>query len=60
VSGKGKKCDATEFLELDHIEPFALGGKTEASNVRVLCRVHNQLAAEERGLTRNQSADEVC
>lgn len=39
----GRRCDATGFLELDHRRPFALGGRHEVGNVRVLCRAHNQL-----------------
>jgi 5-methylcytosine-specific restriction endonuclease McrA len=33
-------------LQIDHIVPFAKGGKTEASNLRTLCRAHNLLMAE--------------
>lgn len=40
-----KDCRSKYFLELDHIQPLALGGKTELSNLRLLCRVHNQRAA---------------
>jgi Holliday junction resolvasome RuvABC DNA-binding subunit len=34
-------------LELDHVEPRALGGRDDAENLRVRCRAHNQLAAEQ-------------
>jgi hypothetical protein len=34
-------------LELDHAEPRGLGGGDGPDNVRVRCRAHNQLAAEE-------------
>jgi hypothetical protein len=34
-------------LELDHAEPRALGGRDDAENLRVRCRAHNQLAAEQ-------------
>ncbi|MEA2750820.1 MAG: hypothetical protein QOI41_4963, partial [Myxococcales bacterium] len=34
-------------LELDHVEARALGGTNAASNLRVRCRAHNRLAAEE-------------
>ncbi len=40
-----KNCNATKFLEYDHIHPVALGGQTSASNLRLLCRAHNQRAA---------------
>ena len=52
----GKRCCATEFLETDHILPFAHGGKTETANLRTLCRIHNQLEAERRGLGRPEVA----
>ena len=46
----GVKCDEPFYLENDHIVPFALGGKTEAENLRVLCRTHNLFMASEMGL----------
>jgi hypothetical protein len=42
----GDRCTARGFLELDHREPRAAGGSSDASNVRVLCRTHNRLHAE--------------
>ncbi len=42
----GRKCGATYKLQIDHIEPFALGGKTEFSNLRLLCAQHNLFEAE--------------
>jgi hypothetical protein len=47
TDGEGSRCSARGFLELDHIESRALGGSSDASNLRVLCRAHNQLHAEE-------------
>jgi 5-methylcytosine-specific restriction endonuclease McrA len=41
----GRRCDATRPLELDHIRPFALGGRATVENLRVACRDCNQLAA---------------
>jgi 5-methylcytosine-specific restriction endonuclease McrA len=46
----GRRCESRHFLELDHIQPLALGGRTEAGNLRVLCRQHNRLMAERAGL----------
>lgn len=46
TSRDGERCHATGWLELDHEQPFAKGGGSGANNVRVLCRAHNQLAAE--------------
>jgi hypothetical protein len=43
----GGTCGATRFLELDHRIPRARGGATQAANLRVLCRAHNQQAARE-------------
>ena len=46
VSEDGHRCEATSRLELDHIQPIALGGRTASENLRVLCRAHNQYEAE--------------
>jgi hypothetical protein len=46
VSPDGRRCDGRAFLELDHAEPRALGGRDTVENLRVRCRAHNQLAAE--------------
>jgi len=35
-------CNSKFGLEIDHIKPFAFGGKHEVSNLRLLCRTHNQ------------------
>jgi type I site-specific restriction-modification system R (restriction) subunit len=35
-------CKSSFGLEIDHIVPFAKGGKTTLDNLRVLCRHHNQ------------------
>jgi hypothetical protein len=47
VSADGERCAERGGLELDHIVPQAHGGSNEASNLRVLCRTHNQLAAKD-------------
>ena len=46
VSADGHRCQATTRLEIDHIQPLALGGKTSSENLRLLCRPHNQYEAE--------------
>lgn len=46
IGPDGERCSATSWLELDHVEPRAKGGSSEANNVRVLCRAHNRLEAE--------------
>jgi uncharacterized membrane protein YqiK len=35
------------FLELDHVQPVACGGLSTVENLRVVCRAHNQYAAEQ-------------
>jgi|CXWL01.1.fsa_nt_gi hypothetical protein len=48
----GRVCGSKEWLEYDHIRPYAKGGKSEdARNVRLLCRVHNQQSAIAAGFS---------
>ncbi len=47
VDSEGGRCECRMRLELDHIQPRALGGGDEASNLRARCRSHNLHAAEE-------------
>ena len=45
-TGPAGRCPATRGLEIDHIKPWALGGASnDASNLRLLCRFHNQSEA---------------
>jgi 5-methylcytosine-specific restriction endonuclease McrA len=46
VSEKGKRCEARDRLEFDHIDPVARGGQTSADRMRLRCRAHNQYSAE--------------
>ena len=46
VSPEGKLCGERNFLELDHVHPWSLGGDSTAENLRLLCRMHNQYRAE--------------
>ena len=39
------KCGSSHKLEINHIIPFSMGGKTELSNLNLLCRNCNQRAA---------------
>lgn len=41
----GGICGSTRHLELDHIRPRSRGGTSTVSNLRILCRSHNDLAA---------------
>ncbi|WP_176068849.1 HNH endonuclease, partial [Anaeromyxobacter diazotrophicus] len=45
-SPDGHRCGSTWMLELDHIQPVALGGRSTADNLRLCCRSHNSLHAE--------------
>jgi hypothetical protein len=38
----GRRCNSTKFLQLDHIIPFAYGGKNTKENLRWLCGEHNR------------------
>jgi hypothetical protein len=46
VSDAGHRCQARALLEFDHIEPVARGGNATVEGARLLCRAHNQYAAE--------------
>jgi hypothetical protein len=46
VSAAGHRCHERRFIEWDHIEPVACGGKATVQNVRLRCRAHNQYEAE--------------
>jgi hypothetical protein len=46
IAGRaGGICGSTLRVELDHVEPRARGGPSTAEGMRLLCRVHNDLAA---------------
>ncbi len=48
VSPEGLRCPAAEWLEYDHIVPYALGGRSDdPAGIRLLCRTHNTLAARQ-------------
>ena len=47
VSDTGERCAERALLEFDHEIPVARGGKSTVANVRLRCRAHNQLAAEQ-------------
>lgn len=42
----GQICGSTYQLEIDHIQPRALGGTDEKENLRILCKQHNLFMAE--------------
>ena len=45
VSAGGRRCNSRVFLELDHAEPWAVGGAATLGNLRLRCRAHNLLHA---------------
>lgn len=47
VSKNGSRCNERGMLELDHVEPWALGGGSTLENLRLLCRTHNQWRARQ-------------
>jgi 5-methylcytosine-specific restriction endonuclease McrA len=46
TSVDGHRCEERSRIELDHVVPVARGGSSTLENLRLLCRAHNQLAAE--------------
>jgi len=48
VGATGHRCEARMFLEFDHIDPVARGGKATVEGMRLRCRAHNQYEAERR------------
>jgi hypothetical protein len=46
VSKQGRRCKERSFLELHHIQPFALGGEATPQNISLRCRGHNAHEAE--------------
>ena len=47
VSPDGRRCGARRCLELDHIEPWAVGGESTIENSRLRRRAHNQRHARQ-------------
>jgi hypothetical protein len=45
TSADGRRCGSTWRLELGHVRPVALGGRSTVDNVRLECGVHNQYEA---------------
>lgn len=52
----GTVCGSRDWLEYDHVVPFARGGTSNTPrNIRLACRTHNRLAAEAAGLIPRES-----
>jgi hypothetical protein len=45
VLANGERCNSSHQVEVDHIEPRALGGLATVEGCRAACRPHNDLAA---------------
>lgn len=43
----GGICGSTHRVEIDHIDPVALGGVATVERCRLLCKAHNDLAARQ-------------
>ncbi|GMV27810.1 MAG: hypothetical protein AMXMBFR58_38410 [Phycisphaerae bacterium] len=41
TDAEGRRCSATRFLTIEHIDPFAKGGPTTVDNCCLLCWPHN-------------------
>ena len=46
VGDSGRRCEACDHIEFDHVVPVARGGRSTIANVRLRCRAHNQYEAE--------------
>jgi hypothetical protein len=46
VSDTGHRCTERRDVQFDHIAPYARDGASSVSNIRLLCRAHNQFEAE--------------
>ena len=61
VSPDGRRCNARRCLELDHVEPYAVGGQCTIENLRLRCRAHNQRYARQYfGKSRVEAAATAC
>jgi hypothetical protein len=53
----GTLCGSKDWIEYDHVRPFAKGGRSDTPrNVRLLCRLHNGAAAAAEGLSAGRAA----
>ena len=49
-SPDGNRCGSQFQIQIDHMTPVTWGGKTSFENLRLLCRTHNLLSAQQLGL----------
>ena len=48
----GHCCGSRHLVQIDHVQPYAMGGLAEPVNLRLLCSAHNRNRATERWPTR--------
>ena len=46
IGKSGRRCGAKRFVELHHVDPWALGGGKSADELSLRCRRHNQYESE--------------
>ena len=46
VSEEGRRCEEKGGLELEHVDGFARTGRHKVERMQLLCRAHNQHAAD--------------
>ena len=42
IGPSGVRCSSHMGLEIDHVQPFGIGGSHDKENLRVLCKAHNR------------------
>jgi hypothetical protein len=47
IDRDGRCCSSRHQLEFEHVIPFAHGGENTGDNIRILCRCHNSLMADQ-------------
>ena len=48
----GRCCGSRHLVQIDHVQPYAMGGSASAANLRLLCSAHNHDRATEQRRTR--------
>ena len=43
----GQRCGSRYMIQMDHIKPYALGGRSTKENMRLLCAGHNRFRARQ-------------
>ena len=48
----GRCCGSRHLVQIDHVQPYAMGGSASAQNLRLLCGAHNRDRATEQRRSR--------